>query len=233
MAAITTVSNSIGSEFRPAARLQQSITAGVEKKALLWMAERTPASISPDHLTALGFGAQILASAAYAMARWNKYSLLLATFFIAVNWLGDSLDGTLARFRNQQRPRYGFYVDHMADTFGAVFLMSGLVLSRFLHGQIAIGMLVGFLVLSVESYLTTYTIGKFRMSYALFGPTEIRILLMIGNVELISRPFAHLMGYRVLLFDVGGAIAIVGMLAMAVVATVSHTVRLYREERLS
>src|SRR5438270_2683254 len=73
MAAITTVSNSIGSEFRPAARLQQSITAGIEKKALLWMAERTPASISPDHLTVLGFGAQILASAAYAMARWNKY----------------------------------------------------------------------------------------------------------------------------------------------------------------
>jgi len=233
MAATTGISRAIGSEFRTAPRVQQSITAAVEKKVLRWMAERMPASISSDHLTVLGFGAQILAAAAYAMSAWNKHFLLLATFFIAVNWLGDSLDGTLARFRNQQRPRYGFYVDHMADTFGALFLMSGLALSGFLHWQIAVGMLVSFLVLSIESYLTTYTIGKFRMSYALFGPTEIRILLMIGNVALIFQPYAHFAGYKFLLFDVGGAIAIVGMLTMAIVATGIHTAQLYREERLS
>lgn len=205
----------------------------MERRILAWFAARTPESISPDHLTALGFAAQILASVAYALSRWNKYFLIAATFFIALNWLGDSLDGTLARHRNRLRPRYGFYVDHMTDTFGGVFLMSGLALSGFLHWQIAIGMLVGFLVLSVESYLTTYTIGKFRMSYALFGPTEIRILLMIGNVALIFRPYAHLAGHKFLLFDVGGAIAIVGMLTIAVVATGIHTTQLYREERLS
>lgn len=225
--------NRVRSEFRNATRIQGSMTSSAERKILVWLAERTPDSISPDHLTVLGFAAQILAGASYALAGWNRHALILATVFIALNWLGDSLDGTLARYRNRLRPRYGFYVDHMSDTFGAVFLMSGLALSGFLHWQIAAGMLVGFLVLSVESYLTTYTIGKFRMSYGLFGPTEIRILLMIGNVALIYRPVAHLLGHPFLLFDVGGAIAIIGMLGMAVVATASHTIRLYREERLS
>lgn len=233
MAATTGISTAMRSEFKSAARLQHSITAGVEKKILLWMAEQTPASVSPDHLTVLGFGAQILASAAYALAGRNKYFLLLATFFIAVNWLGDSLDGTLARFRNQQRPRYGFYVDHMVDTFGAMFLMSGLALSGFLHWQVAVGMLVAFLVLSIESYLATYTIGEFRMSYALFGPTEIRILLMIGNLALLRWPRGHLLGYTFPLFDIGGVIAIAGMLIMAVIATAVHTTHLYNEERIS
>jgi archaetidylinositol phosphate synthase len=233
MSAAASMVKPVRSEFRNATRVQEAITAPLERKLLLWLAAKTPEPISVDHLTALGFVAQILASIFYALSRWNKFYLLLATFFIAVNWLGDSLDGTLARYRNRLRPRYGFYVDHMADTFGAVFLMSGLALSGFLHWQIAVGMLVGFLVLSIESYLTTYTLGKFRMSYALFGPTEIRILLMIGNIALIFRPHAHLMGCEFLLFDVGGAVAIVGMIGMAVGATISHTARLYREERLS
>jgi len=232
MAATTTVLNPIRSQFRDAARIQEAITAPLERKTLLWLAERTPASVSPDHLTILGFGAQILASVSYALSRWNKYFLLLAAFFIAMNWLGDSLDGTLARVRNRLRPRYGFYVDHMADTFGSVLLMSGLALTSFVHWQIAIGMLVAFLVLSIESYLTTYTIGKFHMSYALFGPTEIRILLMIGNITLLFWPRALLLGRTFLLFDVGGVIAIVGMLSMAIVATAKHTARLYQEERL-
>lgn len=233
MSAAASVVKPVRSEFRNATRVQEAITAPLERKILLWLAAKTPESISVDHLTALGFGAQILAGVFYALSRWNKYYLLLATLFIALNWLGDSLDGTLARHRNRLRPRYGFYVDHLADTFGGVFLMTGLALSGFLHWQIAVGMLVAFLVLSTESYLATYALGKFRMSYALFGPTEIRILLMIGNIALIFRPHAHLLGREFLLFDVGGAIAIVGMVGMAIVATVSHTARLYREERLS
>lgn len=233
MSAAAGIVKSFRSEFRNATRVQEAITAPLEKRILLWLAQRTPEAISVDHLTALGFGAQSLASLCYALSRWNKYYLLLATLFIALNWLGDSLDGTLARYRNRLRPRYGFYVDHMADTFGGVFLMLGLALSGFLHWQVAAGMLVAFLVLSIESYLTTYTLGKFRMSYALFGPTEIRILLMIGNIALIFRPHAHLMGREFLLFDVGGVIAITGMVGMAVIATISHAARLYREEPLS
>jgi len=219
--------------FRPASRVQQALTARIEGKALLWLAARAPEKVSPDHLTALGFAAQFLAGVSYALARWNKYALLLATFFIALNWLGDSLDGTLARFRQRLRPRYGFYVDHMSDTFGAVFLMCGLAGSGYLHWQVAIAMLVAFLVLSIESYLTTYTLGRFNMSHGLFGPTEIRVLLSIGNVALIFHPYAHLFGHRFLLFDVGGVVAVAGMSSMAGFACVRHTASLFAEERLS
>src|SRR3954468_9838167 len=97
-------------EFKSAARIQGSITARVEKQALIWMAQRTPRWVTADHLTLLGFAAQFLAGLSYAFARWNPDALWAVIFFIAVNWLGDSLDGTLARVRNQQRPRYGFYV---------------------------------------------------------------------------------------------------------------------------
>ncbi len=218
--------------FRSATRIQQALTASLERKALLWLAERTPDAVSPDHLTAIGFAAQFLAGASYALARWSKYGLLLATFFIALNWLGDSLDGTLARYRGRLRPRYGFYVDHILDTFGSTFLMFGMAASNYLHWQVAIGMLVAFLMLSVETYLATYTLGKFRLSHGLFGPTEIRILLVIGNVTLMFRPHTHLFGREFPLFDVGGVIAAAAMLGMAVIATIRHTIRLYREERL-
>ena len=218
--------------FTNARRVQESLSSGVEKKALLWLAARTPAGINSDHLTLLGFAAQFLAGAFYAMARWNKYALLGATFFIGLNWLGDSLDGTLARFRNQQRPRYGFYVDHIIDTFGAAFLMFGLAISGCLHWGVAIAMLIVFLMLSIEVYLATYTLGHFQLSYWIFGPTEIRILLAIGNVTLLYRPTAQILGHPFRLFDVGGVIAIASMGVMLIVSTIRHTAMLYRQEMI-
>ena len=216
--------------FTSARRVQESLSSGIEKKALLWLAARTPAAVNSDHLTLLGFAAQFLAGVSYALAGWNKYALLAATFFIGLNWLGDSLDGTLARFRNQQRPRYGFYVDHIIDTFGAAFLMGGLAISGYLHWGVAIAMLIVFLMLSIEVYLATYTLGHFQLSYWIFGPTEIRILLVIGNITLLYRPTAHILGHAFRLFDVGGVIAIVAMGVMLVVSTIRHTLTLYRQE---
>src|SRR6476469_1130687 len=116
------------SNFKSAARIQGSITARVEKQALIWMAERAPRWINADHLTLLGFGAQFLAGLSYALARWNPAALWSVIFFIAVNWLGDSLDGTLARVRHQQRPRYGFYVDHVLEAAGFAAIFGGLML---------------------------------------------------------------------------------------------------------
>src|SRR3954465_3512623 len=108
-------------DFKSAARIQGSITARQEKELLIWMAERTPRSITADHLTLIGFSAQFLAGLAYALSRWNRGALFAVIFFTVLNWLGDSLDGTVARVRQQQRPRYGFYVDHIVDTFGSAF----------------------------------------------------------------------------------------------------------------
>ena len=219
--------------FKSAVRIQESFTARIEKKALIWMAERMPAWVNSDHLTVLGILGMVLAGASFFYARWNRAGLLLVIPLLALNWFGDSLDGTLARVRNRQRPRYGFYVDHVVDAFGALALMLGLAFSGYIHPSVAIGMLVSFLLLSIEVHLATYTLGKFQMSYWRFGPTEIRILLAIGCVRLFIDPFAHIAGHRYLLFDVGGCIAIAGMSLMLIVSTIRHTRCLYTEERLS
>lgn len=232
MSTTVNVCNPIVAKFRDATRTQEALTAALERRTLRWLAVRTPEWVTPDHLTALGFAAQLLAGAAYALAAWNKWFLLLASALIALNWYGDSLDGTLARFRQKLRPRYGFYVDHMVDTFGATALMLGLAASGYLHWQAAAAMLLSFLVLSIETFLAAYTLADFRLSHGLFGPTEIRLLLIAGNIALLVHPYAHLFGRDFLLFDVGGAVAALGMSVMAIIATVQHTRRLYVEERL-
>jgi archaetidylinositol phosphate synthase len=219
--------------FAPATRIQQSLVAAAEKRALIWLALRTPASINSDHLTLLGFISQCLAGLCYALARLNPDMLLVGVGCLVLNWLGDSLDGTLARVRNRQRPRYGFYVDHVTDTIAAFFLTGGLALSGYVHPVVALALLIAFLMLSIESYLATYTLGRFQMSYWKFGPTEIRILLVIGNIALLRNPTFRLLGRRVLLFDFGGLIAIAGMILMLVVSAIRHTIQLYQEERIA
>jgi phosphatidylglycerophosphate synthase len=218
--------------FRTARRVNQALTASMEKRVLHWMAERAPRWLSSDQLTVLGLSAQVGAGVFYALSRYNRYALLLVIVCVALNWLGDSMDGTLARVRRQQRPRYGFYVDHMVDIFGSVALMCGLGLSGFVHWQTAIAMLIAFLLLASESYLATYTLSCFQLSQGLFGPTEIRLLLVLGNLALLRSPYSTLFGHRMLLFDLGGAIAAVCMFATAIVLTVRHTAQLYHEEPL-
>jgi archaetidylinositol phosphate synthase len=213
-------------------RVQESWVAAAEKRALLWLAARTPQRVTSDHLTVLGLASQIGAGVFYALAAWNRNALLGVIVCLALNWLGDSLDGTLARFRRRLRPRYGFYVDHMVDSFGALALMGGLALSGYMHPWIAIGLLIAFLMLSIQSYLATHALGEFRISFWRFGPTELRILLAIGNIALLWRPMAHLFGREYRLFDVGGAIGLAGM-SLMVVFTLQNTARLYREERIS
>ena len=214
-------------------RVQESWLAAPEKRALLWLAAHTPERIGPDHLTILGLAAQIGAGVCYALAAFNRLWLLGVIVCLALNWLGDSLDGTLARVRQRLRPRYGFYVDHMVDTFGALALMGGLALSGCMHPAIAIGLLVAFLMLSIQSYLATHALGEFRISFWRFGPTELRILLAMGNLALFWKPVVHVVGGEYRLFDVGGAIGLAGMAAMVVVFTLQNTIRLDREERVS
>lgn len=220
------------SAFTPARRINQSLTASLEKRALEAMARRAPRWLTSDQLTLLGLTAQIAAGIFYALARYNRLALLLVNLCLVLNWLGDSLDGTLARVRHQQRPRYGFYVDHIVDLFGALALMLGLACSGLAHWPIALAMLLAFLLLSAESYLATYTLSRFQLSQGLFGPTELRLLLILGNLALLRSPYASLLGHRVLLFDIAGLIASVCMLALAVLLAARHTAQLYREEPL-
>jgi archaetidylinositol phosphate synthase len=216
--------------FPNAVRIQQSLLAGPEKRLLTWIAQHIPSWITSDHFTVLGFLAQILAGLFYTLARWNRSSLLAVVFCLALNWLGDSLDGTLARVREQQRPAYGFYVDHMIDSLGALCLMTGLALSSYMHPHLAIALLVVFLLLSIQSYLAAYTLGEFHLSFWRFGPTELRLLLAIGNIALLFHPMIWHGHYR--LFDIGGAIGLIGMITMLLFFTAKNTHRLYQQERL-
>jgi len=219
-------------EFKTAARAHTSVLAAAEKRTLIWIATRLPGWVNSDHLTALGFVSLILAGICYWAASYNPLALLLVIPFLALNWFGDSLDGTLARVRNRQRPRYGFYVDHVLDALGMSFLMAGMALSGYLSPLVAGVFLIMYLLLSIEIYLATYTIGTFHLSYWRFGPTELRILLVIGNLFALRRPDATIAGHSFLLFDVGFGIGAAALAVILVQATVKHIVMLYREETL-
>ena len=218
--------------FSPALRVHGAMTATLERRALQYLARHAPPWLTSDQLTGLGLGAQIGAGIGYALCRYDRRALFLVIVFVILNWLGDSLDGTLARTRGQERPRYGFYVDHIVDLLGAVALMGGLGCSGLLHPGTAVAMLVGFLLLSGESFLATYTLSRFQLSRGPFGPTEIRLLLIAGNLALLRSPYATVFGHRLLLFNLGGAIAAAFMFLMVIVVALRHTAQLYREEPL-
>lgn len=220
--------------FKNATRIQTSILSKPEKTALLWLAHRTPACINSDHLTALGLAAMLGVGLSYWLsASQPMLGLGLASVFLALNWLGDSLDGTLARVRNKLRPRYGFYVDHVVDMLGALFLLCGLALSGWMTAAIAAALLILFFMLSINTYLATYTMGEFRISFGPFSPTELRVLLAIGNAFLLWKPRAMVFGREMLLFDAGGIVGVVGMTLLLIACITRNTVQLYREEPIA
>ncbi len=216
--------------FKNATRSHTSFLAAAEKRTLIAIAQRLPAGVNSDHLTALGFIALLAAGASYALARQYPAALLLVIPFLALNWFGDSLDGTLARVRDCQRPRYGFYLDHILDAIGMSLLMTGMAFSGYISPAVAAVFLIVYLLLSIEIYLATYTIGVFHLSYWSFGPTELRILLVVGNLFALRSPGATIAGHPFLLFDIGFAIGACALAVILIQASVKHTRQLYAEE---
>ena len=203
-------------------REHRSFLAAIEKRALIAIARRLPAAINSDHLTALALLAMAMAGAGYALARWDVRSLWVVIAALALNWFGDSLDGTVARVRNAQRPRYGFYVDHALAIVGATLLFAGLAASGFMAPWIALSVLIGYLLVSGEVFLATSVRSVFKMSFSGFGPTELRILLAVGTMALFRDPHVDLGAFgQPRLFDFGGLIAAAGM----VVALTANVVR--------
>ena len=219
-------------EFGEARRVASSVLASSERRCLLWLAPRLPGWVNSDHLTVLALLAMLMTGVSYYLARWHPLALLLAVVWLAVNWFGDSLDGTLARVRGQQRPRYGFYVDHVVDCFGVLFLLAGLALSGYMSPIVAMGLLVAYFMLSIEVYLATYCLTVFRLSFWGFGPTELRLVLAIGTLALLFDPTVELLGQRYRLFDVGGLAATAGLAVTVVVAVIQNVRALYRAEPL-
>jgi phosphatidylglycerophosphate synthase len=215
-------------------RLQGSVLAAVEKRALVWMATRMPAWVNPDHLSALGLVSMAGVGASFWLAgSAPRAGLPLVVVFLFLNWFGDSLDGTLARVRNKLRPRYGFYVDHVIDIAGTTMMLVGLAASGFMDPRLAIVVLAAWLAVSAESFLATHARGMFRMSFLWFGPTELRVVIAAGALWVMSGGEVTVFGmgpYR--LFDLGAVAASVGLAVAFVVNAVRNAVALYREETL-
>ena len=217
---------------REAQRIHTSVLAAAEKRLLVRIAGRMPAFVNSDHLTSLAGIAMAVAGICYWIGPGSTIAMLCAIAMLAVNWFGDSLDGTLARVRRHERPRYGFYVDHVLDVVGILFLLAGFALGGFMSPLVAAGFLVAYYLLMVEIALATHAVGEFRMSFWKFGPTELRILLAIGTLQLLRSPWVTIAGERFLLFDVGGVVAIVALAATFVASALRNGTVLYRREPL-
>ena len=216
--------------FTDATRVLTSVLTPLEKRALVAMARRMPARINSDHLTGLALVAMLGAGASYWLASVTPIGLYLAVLCLALNWFGDSLDGTLARVRNHQRPRYGFYVDHVVDALGALFLFAGLGLSGYMSPAVAGALLIAYLMVTVQVMLATHTLGTFTISYFKMGPTELRILLAVGTLVLLVHPTAVIVGHAFKLFDVGGVCGAIGLFVTLIVSAVRNARTLYLAE---
>src|SRR5262245_7180754 len=213
-------------------RHYRSALADAEKRLLIAIAGRLPASIHSDHLTGLALFSMLAAGPAFALIPITPWAAVLFILLLALNWFGDSLDGTVARVRHHQRPRYGFYVDHVVDVVGTAALVAGMAMSGVMTPALACAVLSAYLMVAAESFLGTYSLGVFRMSFASIGPTELRIILAAGAIAVAIDPWVEIAGARFLLLDVGGVVAIGGLLVAFVVGAIKTGVALYKAEPL-
>ena len=167
-----------------APRAKRFLLAEPEARVLEWIARRLPARVMPDHLTALGVFAALGIPAAYVLSNGDKAWLWAASALLVVHWLGDSLDGTLARVRRTERPRYGYYLDHLVDAFATAAIGIGLGLSPYMLLAVGLVIVIAYLILSINTYLETHAFGVFALGYGRLGPTEARLLLIAANTLL-------------------------------------------------
>jgi phosphatidylglycerophosphate synthase len=214
-------------------RINTGVLAAAEKRTLIWIAQRLPRWVNSDHLTALALVSMAGAGAAFWASRYWLPALGFAIVALAVNWFGDSLDGTVARVRRHERPRYGFYVDHVLDIVGITLLVGGMALSGLMSPLVGLAFLVAYLLVAAEIFLATAVNGQFRMSFLNIGPTELRILLAIGTLTLFVRPTVSMFGLgEFRLFDVGFGLGALGLAIALVSSTARTTAALYRAEPL-
>lgn len=220
-----------------AVRIQTSVLNALEKKVLIWLAERQPKWMTSDILTYIGsFGAAVIATG-YILAAWNANFLWLSTLGFIINWYGDSLDGTLARVRKTQRPIYGYYLDHTVDAINEVMIFVGIGLSGLIHLEIALFALIMYLMITINVSINAHLKKEFKLTYASMGPTEFRIIMiLINTLFALIRPlreFSHtfiLCGHE---FTFGAldyiGIVIVVILAVIHLSTVRKDIKDYAE----
>jgi archaetidylinositol phosphate synthase len=175
-------------------RIIQTLTAPLEKRVLIWMASKIPPGVTPDLLTAIGFLAAVLTSVSYILSRTRPTFLWIACTGYIINWFGDSMDGTLARYRQIERPRYGYFLDHSVDAICVTMIMTSLGLSGYVRLELALAAIIGYLLLTLYTTLANFTSHEFQISFAYLGPTEIRIIGIVASIWIFynSTRFIHL-----------------------------------------
>ena len=163
---------------KPIKRIQQNLLAVQERRLLNWICPRLPAWTTPDHLTGLGLVGAVMVFAGYAFSGLDRDWLWLSVAGLVVHWFGDSLDGSLARYRAIERPKYGYFVDHSADVLGALFIVGGIGASPFVQAEVSLIALVGYYLLAIHAFLTARVIDELKLSYLAAGPTELRLILI-------------------------------------------------------
>ena len=212
---------SAGKPARPAEhqRTSEFLLAPFERRVLPRLAGALPGWVTPDHLTVLGHFASTVVAAAYLLSNRNPAWLWLANAAILVNWFGDSLDGTLARYRKIERPRYGYYLDHLTDAYSTLAVGLGLGLSPYMLLAVGLTISIVYLVMSINVYLETHVFGQFSLGYGKLGPTEARVVLILLNTQALlwgPLPF-NLLGVGATVFDVAGLLAASAMLGLLLV----------------
>lgn len=165
-------------------RIQQNILARSERRLLNWICPRLPHLVTPDQLTALGFAGALLVAAGYMLSWIEGEWLVLSLIGYVVNWFGDSLDGSLARWRRIERPAYGYFLDHSVDAVGTLLMIGAIGASPYMRLDVALMAVIGYFLLSIHTFLAAKVVGEFRLSYMAGGPTELRLMLMAMTVAM-------------------------------------------------
>ena len=205
-------------------RTSRFLLSRLEQAVLARMAVALPAWVKPDHLTLLGLAASTSIAASYMLSNRDARWLWAASALLVVQWFGDSLDGTLARIRRAERPRYGYYLDHLTDAYSTLAIGLGLGLSPYVLLSVGLAVVIAYLILSINVYLETHVFGEFSIGYGRLGPTEVRVVLIgLNTVALLggAQPFA-ILGIHATLFDVAGLLATLGMLGLLLARAVRN-----------
>ena len=214
-------------------RVNRILLGPLERPALKWFAEHMPGWMTPDILTAIGFFGAIIIAVSYYLTNFNPAFLWLASFGFFINWFGDSLDGTLARYRKIERPRYGFFLDHTLDSASETIIFIGLGLSPYVNLNLAFLALIGYLLLSIFVFISTYVSGEFKISYGSFGPTEIRAVAILANtlIFFLGNPVVGIFGREVPLYDLLLGIVTIALFSIFIVSTILRARELNEMEK--
>lgn len=220
---------------KASARIQQNLLAASERRLLNWLCARMPGWVTPDQLTALGMAGAAMTFAGYAFSEGNRAMLWLAVAGYVVNWFGDSLDGSLARHRGCERPRFGYFIDHSCDAVATFLILGGLGLSPYVRLDVALVATIGYLLMSIHAFLFAKVSGEFRLSYAAAGPTELRLMLIGLSVAMyVQGPqpgwFAPVSGFDV--FVGTAATVLIGLFIGQTLMAARRLNQLDLEERL-